>query len=77
MRLRAAVARTRLPSDRDISRKSLTDMELEERAHHSTHGLANQTTPGMISSDLTTEITPGVFCVTILCSHLLENARDR
>jgi hypothetical protein len=49
MRLRAAVAWTRLSSDRDISRKPLTDMELEEQAHHSTRALANQMTQGVIS----------------------------
>ena len=36
----AAVARTRLSPDCGIDRKPLTDMELEERAHHSTRALA-------------------------------------
>jgi hypothetical protein len=40
MRLRAAVAKTRLSLGGDIGRKPLTDMELEERADHSTRALA-------------------------------------
>jgi hypothetical protein len=39
MRLRAAVAGTRLSPDYGISRKPLTDMELEEQTHHSTRAL--------------------------------------
>ena len=64
MRLRAAIAGTRLSLDRDISRKPLTDMELEERAHHSTHALAlatrNDTGCDFRRSEIS-EITPGVF----------------
>jgi hypothetical protein len=51
------VAGTRLPAALDISRKPLTDNELEERANHNMHtsGVATETEmkPGCDSSEST------------------------